>query len=139
MRREAAGKRLKQIMRERAEAEFDKLNPNLHVETYYPLAPPQKPAGVRKGKITYAEREQALFDKWRLGRGGRKLASRRADDPMLIDIRYWQAKRCDVNPYQFDEWSWFITLAADSIYALAKLTSKCKDRPIRDRRKNSRY
>lgn len=126
-------KRLKDVMRERAAAEFDRLNPNLHVQTYYPS--PRKPAKVRQSKRNWVEHEQALYDRWLMGRWGRKLASRRPDDLMLTDIRYWQARRCEVNPYDFAEWSWFITLAADSIYTLARLTSQCKDRPIHHRRK----
>jgi len=94
MGREAAGKRLKQVLRERAEAEFNRLNPSRYIAVNGYNIRRRASADGNSNRVT---RHEKLYRRWcrRFGPALRRWwaqAGGIGEPPALVDMRHWELR-----------------------------------------------
>ena len=111
-------------LRQMADAEFARLNPAPYVASTTPINGNGKPAKTRSKLMQWEQRlarHLALYDRW-MRIYGRRLSP---DHPYRADIRYWEARICQIDVRDRSAFIWFFSLGQLQIADLCWLTRQC--------------
>ena len=111
-------------LRQMAESEFARLNPAPYVATTTPASGNGKPVKTRSKLMQWEQRlarHLALYDRW-MRIYGRRIPP---DHPYRADIRYWEARICQVDVRDWAAFIWFFSLGQLQIADLCWLTRQC--------------
>lgn len=109
-------------LRQTADAEFARLNPVPYVAGATPVnGKHAEPRSRLKQWEQRLARHLALYDRW-MRIYGRRLSP---DHPYRADIRYWEARICQVDVRDWAAFIWFFSLGQLQIADLCWLTRQC--------------